>query len=81
VPADHLLRPTDRFVELFWRQFAPNDGTVRRPSIDPELMIRIASSARSRCYLHIPNVFWTTYDYRPVCARDKFHLAAIGQNL
>jgi transposase len=43
VPADHLLRSIDRFVELeeLRRELAPFYSTIGRPSIDPELMIRI----------------------------------------
>jgi len=43
VPADHLLRSIDRFVDLssireYLRAFYSETG---RPSIDPELMIRM----------------------------------------
>jgi transposase len=43
VPADHLLRSVDRFVELdgIRAHLAPFYSTTGRPSIDPELMIRI----------------------------------------
>src|ERR1700674_3443517 len=43
VPADHLLRSIDRFVELseLRRELAPFYSSVGRPSIDPELMIRM----------------------------------------
>src|ERR1700691_486416 len=43
VPADHLLRSIDRFVELgeLRRGLAAFYGTMGRPSIDPELMIRM----------------------------------------
>ena len=43
VPADHLLRSIDRFVELgdLRRELAPFYSTMGRPSIDPELMIRM----------------------------------------
>lgn len=43
VPADHLLRTIDRFVDLSEiRQYlAPFYSTQGRPSIDPELMIRM----------------------------------------
>jgi transposase len=42
-PADHLLRPIDRFVELseIRRQLEPFYSTIGRPSVDPELMIRM----------------------------------------
>jgi len=43
VPADHQLRSIDRFVELddLRRALAPFYSTLGRPSIDPELMIRM----------------------------------------
>jgi transposase len=43
VPADHLLRSIDRFVELgeLRGELAAFYSTVGRPSVDPELMIRM----------------------------------------
>jgi transposase len=43
VPSDHLLRSIDRFVELgeVRRELTPFYSTLGRPSIDPELMIRM----------------------------------------
>ena len=43
VPKDHLLRSIDRFVELsgIRRQLEPYYSAIGRPSIDPELMIRM----------------------------------------
>src|SRR5712671_4769957 len=43
VPSDHLLRSIDRFVELdgLRRELAPCYSAIGRPSIDPELMIRM----------------------------------------
>jgi hypothetical protein len=43
VPDDHLLRLIDRFVELggVRRELASFYSTLGRPSIDPELMIRM----------------------------------------
>ena len=43
VPTDHLLRSIDRFVELgeLRRELAAFYSTMGRPSVDPELMIRI----------------------------------------
>src|SRR6201986_5074029 len=43
VPADHLLRSIDRFVDLeeVRRGLAPFYSSIGRPSIDPELMIRM----------------------------------------
>ena len=44
VPADHLLRTIDRFVDLSAicaSTWGPSTATTGRPSIDPELMIRM----------------------------------------
>jgi transposase len=43
VPGDHLLRSIDRFVELgeLRRELATFYSSIGRPSIDPELMIRM----------------------------------------
>ena len=43
VPADHLLRSIDRFVELgeLRRELAPFYSAIGRPSVDPELTIRM----------------------------------------
>src|ERR1700730_4218934 len=43
VPTDHLLRSIDRFVELgeLRRELASFYSTMGRPSVDPELMIRM----------------------------------------
>src|SRR5262252_4035192 len=43
VPETHLLRSIDRFVELdgLRRELAPFYSAIGRPSIDPELMIRM----------------------------------------
>ncbi len=43
VPADHLLRTIDRFVNLSSIRFHlhPFYSAIGRPSIDPELMIRM----------------------------------------
>ena len=43
VPPDHLLRGIDRFVDLgdMRRHLAPFYSTTGRPSVDPELMIRM----------------------------------------
>jgi hypothetical protein len=43
IPADHMLRVIDRFVDLdgLRRHLAPFYSTTGRPSIDPELMIRM----------------------------------------
>ena len=43
VPADHMLRAIDRFLDLegLRRHLAPFNSATGRPSIDPELMIRM----------------------------------------
>ncbi len=43
VPAEHLLRAIDRFVDLgdLRRELAPFYSHTGRPSIDPELMLRM----------------------------------------
>src|SRR4249919_3934099 len=43
VPSDHMLRSIDRFVDLgeWRRELAPFYSMIGRPSIDPELMIRM----------------------------------------
>ena len=43
VPTDHLLRSIDRFVDLqeIRQDLAPFYSTIGRPSIDPELMVRM----------------------------------------
>ncbi len=43
VPAGHLLRSVDRFVELdgLRQELAPYYSAIGRPSVDPELMIRM----------------------------------------
>ena len=43
IPADHLLRSIDRFVELgdVRRELTPFYSSMGRPSVDPELMIRM----------------------------------------
>ncbi|MET4804767.1 transposase [Bradyrhizobium sp. LB11.1] len=43
IPADHLLQSIDRFVDLeqIRQDLAPFYSSIGRPSIDPELMIRM----------------------------------------
>ena len=47
VPSGHLLRSIDRFVELdgLRRELAPFYSDIGRPSVDPELMIRMLTTA------------------------------------
>jgi len=50
VPADHLLRSIDRFVDLggLREHLRPYYSETGRPSIDPELMIRMLIVGYSR---------------------------------
>ena len=43
VPADHLLRSIDRFIDLdgMRSHLAPFYSSTGRPSVDPELMLRM----------------------------------------
>ena len=43
VPADHLVRQIDSMIDLSWvhKELAPYYSHTGRPSIDPELMIRM----------------------------------------
>ena len=43
VPADHLVRQIDAVLDLSWvhAELAPHYPSIGRPSIDPELMIRM----------------------------------------
>jgi transposase len=43
VPEDHLVRKIDAALDLCWlrSELAPHYSTMGRPSIDPELMIRM----------------------------------------
>ena len=43
VPADHLVRRIDAVLDTSWvhQELAPFYSTLGRPSIDPELMIRM----------------------------------------
>jgi hypothetical protein len=43
VPEDHLVRKIDTALDLSWlhRELAPHYSSMGRPSIDPELMIRM----------------------------------------
>lgn len=43
VPADHILREIDRFLDIssIRQQLAPHYSHLGRPSIDPELIVRM----------------------------------------
>jgi transposase len=44
VPTDHLVRAIDRFIDLsdLRSRLAPFYSSTGRPSVDPELLIRIS---------------------------------------
>jgi hypothetical protein len=46
VPEDHLVRKIDKALDLSWlrSELAPHYSSMGRPSIDPELMIRMSRS-------------------------------------
>jgi hypothetical protein len=50
VPADHLLRSIDRFIDLseLRRELAPFYSTLGRPTIDPERSWQIVPDVTSR---------------------------------
>jgi hypothetical protein len=68
IPADHLLRSIDRFVELggLRRELAPFYSSMGRPSVDPELTIRMLivgyclASARSGAFVRKCTSIWLT---------------------
>ena len=53
IPADHLLRSIDRFVEFgeVRRELASFYSTMGRPSVDPDLMIRTSGEMRISNFL------------------------------
>jgi transposase len=54
VPATHLLRSIDRFVDLsdVRNHLAPFYSSTGRPSIDPELLVRMLLVGYCYCYCH-----------------------------
>src|SRR5258708_37641222 len=70
VPQDHVLRSIDRFVELgdLRRELAAFYSTMGRPSIDPELMIRMLIVGYCFCIL----------SERRLCEEVHPHLAYRG---
>lgn len=56
VPEDHLVRKIDAALDLSWlrSELAPHYSSTGRPSIDPELMIRMLVVARSRARRSYP---------------------------
>lgn len=67
VSPDHVLRAMDRFVDLgdMRRHLAPFYGTTGRPSVDPELMIRM---------LIVSYAFWIRSEQR-LCEEVHLNLA------
>ena len=53
VPATHLLRSIDRFVDFseVRRYLAPFYSCTGRPSIDPELLVRMCWSATATAFV------------------------------
>src|SRR5437763_16060642 len=66
VPRDHLLRSIDRFVDLsdIREHLRPFYSEMGRPSIDPELIIRILSVGY--CFGILPE--------RRLCEEARLHL-------
>ncbi len=94
VPADNLLRSIDRFVDLegIREHVRPYYSDTGRPSIDPELMIRMLivgycmgiRSERRLCEeVHLKRILkLDRLRLRgPNGAKDEFYLAAAAQNL
>ena len=83
VPQDHLLRSIDRFVDLegVRAHVAPFYSPIGRPSIDPELLIRMLLVGY--CFAHLKRILkLDRLRLRGPCgARDEFLLAATAQNL
>ena len=50
VPEDHLVRKIDTALDLSWlrSELAPHYSSMGRPSIDPELMIRMLVVGRGK---------------------------------
>ena len=70
VPADHLLRSVDRFIDLagLRRELAPFYSETGGPSVDPELMIRM---------LVVGYVFAIRSE-RLICREVQVNLAYLG---
>src|SRR5215470_2942523 len=86
VPADHLLRRIDRFVELgeLRSRLGPFYSSMGRPSIDPELLIRMllvgarpARQKRDDCGRLLPASAVGPYADRPTCrSARELHVGA-----
>jgi hypothetical protein len=62
VPEDHMVRKIDAALDLSWlrSELTPHYSSIGRPSIDPELMIRL----NAYC-----TIFESATAYRSPCAR------------
>ena len=66
VPEDHLVRKIDAALDLSWlrSELGPHYSSIGRPSIDPELMIRMLVSPPITT---VARGFWTSV---PVSGRQ-----------
>jgi hypothetical protein len=79
VPRTHLLRGIDQALDLgdLRRHLAPFYGPIGRPSIDPELMIRmliVGYCPRQRTFARRPN----TARRRPLRSLTALHWRPVG---
>ena len=92
VPATHVLRSIDRFVDLsdVRSHLAPFYSSTGRPSIDPELLVRMllvgycyGIRSERRLFAHLKRILrLDRLRLRgPSGAQDEFLLAATVQNL
>lgn len=94
IPQNHLLRSIDRCLDLseLHQQLADYYSHTGRPSIDPELMIRMLiigysygiRSERRLCeevHLNLAYRWFCQLGRGPNGAQDEFLLAATAQNL
>jgi hypothetical protein len=73
VPANHLLRGIDQFLDLgeLHRHLAPHYSHTGRPSVDPALLIRMlivgyCFGIRSERRLDVPPVLSSTANWSPI---------------
>ncbi len=73
IPKDHLLRSIDHFLDLsgLHDHLAPYYSHTGRPSIDPELMMRMLN-ALFTCFLFFPLISFSRYISAIAFARDMF---------
>ena len=74
VPEDHLVRKIDTALGLSWlrSELAPHYSSMGRPSIDPELMIRM---------LVVGYVFALRSEYSTSCEHDARPIAIATRTL